>query len=340
MSLDLLVAGGGPIGLATAILARQAGMTVAVKEPRVEAHDKACGEGLMPAAVEHLHALGVHPEGIDFHGIRYSDGTASVAARFAQGSGLGVRRTHLHEVMHERATELGVQFVDGRVGELVQSADAIESDGLRSRYLVAADGLHSALRSSLGLSRVSRGVRRYGLRQHFRIEPWTDLVEVHWLDSVEVYVTPVAPDCVGVAVLGERPLDHGAAVRAVAELDARLYGAPAASRILGAGPLRQRTSRRTSGRAVLVGDAAGYVDALTGEGLRIGLAEAAAAVSAMVEGDLSAYERDWRSITRSYRQLTTGLVWAASQPVLRTRIVPLAAAMPWAFGRIVSTLGS
>lgn len=340
MTLDLLVAGGGPIGLATAILARQAGLTVAVKEPRVESHDKACGEGLMPAAVEALRALGVHPDGIPFQGIRYSDGRTSVSARFTHGPGLGVRRTHLHEVMRQRAAEVGVQFVDGRVGTLVQSSSWIESDGVRSRYVVAADGLHSAVRAALGLGRVARGPRRYGLRQHFSVAPWTDLVEVHWLGAGELYVTPVAAGCVGVAVLGERPLDVAAAIRAVPELAERLGGAPAASRMLGAGPLRQRTSSRTSGRALLVGDAAGYVDALTGEGLRIGFAEAAAAVSAMVRDDPATYERDWRSITRSYRVLTSSLVWASSHSILRARIVPMAASMPWAFGRIVDSLGA
>lgn len=340
MSLDLLVAGGGPVGLATAILAKQAGLSVAVREPRTDELDKACGEGLMPAAVAHLHALGVAPQGVAFHGIRYSDGRVSAQARFGSGPGLGVRRTHLHEVMRQRADDLGVQFIDGRVGSITQASTWIEADGVRSRYLVGADGLHSSLRATLGLARNAPGPRRYGLRRHFQVAPWTDLVEVHWLRSAEVYVTPVAPDCVGVAVLGERPLDHAAAIAAVPELADRLRGAPTTSRLLGAGPLRQSASGRVRGRALLVGDAAGYVDALTGEGLRIGFAEAAAAVAAIVHDDVAGYEREWRTITRSYRQLTTGLVWAAAHPLLRARIVPLAAAMPWAFTRIVGVLGS
>ena len=56
---DLLVAGGGPVGLATALYAARAGLDVAVVEPRDGAIDKACGEGLMPGAVAALADLGV-----------------------------------------------------------------------------------------------------------------------------------------------------------------------------------------------------------------------------------------------------------------------------------------
>ena len=64
---------------------------------------------------------------------------------------------------------------------------------LEARLLVAADGLHSPLRRAAGLSeRRGFGSQRYGLRRHFALRPWTDLVEVYWTDRAEVYVTPVA----------------------------------------------------------------------------------------------------------------------------------------------------
>ena len=59
---------------------------------------------------------------------------------------------------------------------------------------------------------------------------------------------------------------------------------------MGAGPLRQRAHRRVAGRVLLVGDAGGYVDALTGEGIALGLAQARAAVAAVVAGDPARYE--------------------------------------------------
>jgi len=82
-----------------------------------------------------------------------------------------------------------------------------------------------------------------------------------------------------------------------------------------AGPLRQRTTARTSGRVRLVGDASGYVDALTGEGLRVGFAQARAAIACLDDG--AAYERAWLAATRGYRVLTTGLVEWATSPARR-----------------------
>jgi flavin-dependent dehydrogenase len=88
---------------------------------------------------------------------------------------------------------------------------------------------------------------------------------------------------------------------------------------------------------LLVGDASGYVDALTGEGLRVGFAQARSAVLAVVAGDPARYEREWRAETRDFRMLTTALVAAARSP-LRSRIVPAAAGLPRLFGGIVDRL--
>jgi flavin-dependent dehydrogenase len=150
-------------------------------------------------------------------------------------------------------------------------------------------------------------------------------------------VTPVAPDLDGIAVLTARRAPFHAHLAEFPRLVHRLAGRPV-SAALGAGPLWQRTSRRVVGRVLLAGDAAGYVDALTGEGLSLGLAQAEAAVDAVVRGDLDAYERDWAAITRSYRLLTTGLVAAASVPLLRRAVVPAAVALPGAFESIVNAL--
>ncbi len=336
--IDLIVVGGGPIGLATAIEARLAGLEVVVVEPRESSIDKACGEGLMPEAVNLLRSMGVKLNGIEFHGIRYLSNTRSVDARFSQGSGMGVRRTELFDAMHSRALDLGVQWHQDKVEEVAQTSAWVETVGLRSRYLIAADGLHSKVRSSLGLQLVHQKTRRYGMRQHYYARPWTDLVEVHWLPNAELYVTPVSVDVVGIAVLGERPLDFHEIVNSLPLIKDRLSGAAVASGLKGAGPLRQKTSARTKGRVLLVGDAAGYVDALTGEGLRIGLAEARAAVQAVASSDSKSYEREWIKITRSYRILTGTLTWAASHNAVRKLIVPSACAMPWAFQKIVDSL--
>jgi flavin-dependent dehydrogenase len=169
------------------------------------------------------------------------------------------------------------------------------------------------------------------------VEPWSEFVEVHWTPAAEVYVTPVSHDLVGVAVLGQRSLDYAAVLHATA-VGQRLAGAEPVSSLRGAGPLMQRTARRVSGRVLLVGDAAGYVDALTGEGIRLGLAQARAAVRAITAGDTSRYEADWRRITRDYRLLTMALLAAGRRPAIRNRIVPLAGRLPRVYGAIVDRL--
>ena len=91
--IDLLVAGGGPAGLATALYGARAGLDVAVVERRSGVLDKACGEGMMPHTVAHLDRLGVTAEGRPLRGISYIDGGRRVDAAFNAGAGRGVRRT-------------------------------------------------------------------------------------------------------------------------------------------------------------------------------------------------------------------------------------------------------
>lgn len=338
--IDLIVAGGGPVGLMTAIHARLTGLDVTVVEQRSGPIDKACGEGLMPDALSALQFVGVDPAGYDFHGIRYISGGNVAQARFRSGPGRGVRRLVLHAAMYERAKELGVEMVTGRVDTITADDGFIEVGDLRARYLVGADGLHSNVRRILGLGEVASGLQRFGIRQHFGIAPWSDLVEVYWLDDSEIYVTPVGGDTVGVAVLGRSVLNLDEAIARVPELTARLDCVPRVSELRGAGPLMQRVSARSADRVMLVGDASGYIDALTGEGLRLGFAEAQAAVNAVLADQVDQYERDWRKVTRSYRLMTGGLLWASSRRSLRPMIVPAARALPKVFNRIVDSLAA
>jgi menaquinone-9 beta-reductase len=142
---------------------------------------------------------------------------------------------------------------------------------------------------------------------------------------------------VGVAMLGRQHTDFDTAIAAVPSLAARLEGTALVSSLRGAGPFRQRTRARTAGRVLLVGDASGYVDAITGEGLRLGFAQAAAAIDCVVADNPRAYEKLWSSITREFRITTTALVGFATSP-LRRGIVPLSAALPGRFGAVVESL--
>jgi flavin-dependent dehydrogenase len=337
--IDLLVAGAGPAGLATAIYGATAGLDVVVVERRRGVLDKACGEGMMPHTVAHLDRLGVDPHGMPLRGISYIDAVDGVDAAFRTGLGRGVRRTVLHAALRQAAETAGVTIVDGRVGEIEQGSDSVRAAGLTARYLAAADGLHSPIRSALGLSAPGTARRRWGIRRHVEIAPWSDRVEVHWGATSEAYVTPVAEDCVGVAVLSST---RGSFEEHLAEFPALM------DRIRGhahgpdraAGPLHQRASHRRAGRVLLVGDAAGYIDALTGEGIGLAFSGAEALVNCLVAQRPEAYDRQWRMLTRRYRMLTAGLVRAGSVPMIRSRIVPAARALPIVFAGVVNQLAA
>ena len=143
--IDLIVAGGGPGGLATAIYAAQAGLEAVVVERRPGPIDKACGEGLMPHTVKHLEQLGVTLRGKAFGGITYLDANHRVRANFRSGQGLGMRRTALSDALHDAASAAGVRIIHGDIGAVSQDASSVRCGDLQARYLAAADGLHLSL---------------------------------------------------------------------------------------------------------------------------------------------------------------------------------------------------
>jgi flavin-dependent dehydrogenase len=335
--IDLLVAGGGPAGLATAILGARAGLEVVVVERRDGPVDKACGEGLMPHALALLRDLDVQPPGKPFRGITYLDGRHRVTGLFRGGAGRGVRRTALHAGLLEAAATAGVRIEHGDVGPVSQNATSVHCNGFHARYLAAADGLHSPIRVALGLAQPSAGPRRWGIRRHILMAPWSDCVEVYWADDAEAYVTPVADDCVGIAVLTSQRGGFDEHLRAFPALQERVRG-HAHGPDRAAGPLRQRVRSRTAGRVMLVGDAAGYVDALTGEGLGIAFGAAKLLVDCVSADRPEDYDVRWRRMSRRYRLLTAGVLHASATPVLRPRIVPAAERFPGLFRRVVNLL--
>ena len=335
--IDLLVAGGGPAGLASAIYGARAGLEVVVVERRRGVVDKACGEGLMPHAVRQLAGLGVHAEGTPFNGIAYFDGQRCVTGRFRSGSGLGVRRTALHAALLDATAAAGVKVVQGEVGDVRQDATSVRCGEYRARYLAAADGLHSPIRASLGLALQVGGPAPVRIRRHHSMTPWSDCVEVYWSSDAEAYVTPVADGCVGVAILTARKGGFEQHLEAFPALKDRLHGHDH-GHDRAAGPLRQRVRNRAAGRVLLVGDAAGYVDALTGEGLGISFSAAELLVNCVAADRPADYDRQWRRMSRRYRLLTAGILHASALPAVRSRIVPAAKRFPRIFSNVVNLL--
>ncbi len=355
---DVAVVGGGPAGLALASFAARRGLSTIVLERRGAPFDKACGEGVLPAGVRALEVLGVR-EAIEragaasIEGVRYVVSDASGVDRIAEGRlrapALGVRRTQLVEVMRARATEDGVVLRDD--APVVRHARrasgvAIETEhgALEASILVAADGLGSRVRRVEGLDRPVRAPRRFGLRRHFRVRPWTSSVEVHLGPGCEAYVTPVARDRVGVALLWDPACIDGRVSfertrRAFPRLERALEGAVPEGRVLGAGPLARASTRRTVERLALLGDAAGYVDAITGEGISLALGCAAALAAILPDviardgarDALAPYERAFARGFRSYAYATRSLLWLARRPRARRLVVDALARAPRVF---------
>jgi len=337
---DLGIVGGGPAGLGVAIAARLRGLKVAVFDRAEPAIDKACGEGIMPDGAARLARWGVEldpRESSRFVGIRFLDGDLVADGRFPAGSGVAVRRAHLHDALAARAAELGTELRWGTKIEGLATGGVETAHGVVScRVVVGADGLHSRVRRWLGLEGSPASLRRFGVRRHFACAPWSDCVEVYWADRCEAYVTGTGPDRVGVALLwsGETS-DFDALMARFPALEERLAGAAAVSRDRGAGPLHQRVRGVVSGQAALVGDAAGYLDAITGEGLSIAFHEAEALVDAVLARDLRLYARRQRALRRLPNAMTHLLLVAERSPRRRARFLRTVVQHPLLFNRLL-----
>jgi menaquinone-9 beta-reductase len=352
---DVAVVGGGPAGLAVATMAARRGLAVTLLERAPLPHDKACGEGLMRPGLAVLARLGVlqrlpATDSGAIRGVRYVQEDGSALDGSLPGSGgLGIRRTALSSALLEAARSAGVDVRDRttlRSHRRTSEARVLETDAgeLSARVLVAADGLHSPLRRAEGLEVPARARRRFGLRQHFVVAPWTDRVEVYLSPGAEAYVTPCGPSRVGVAFLwSDGQLEEKPTVASLLArfplLGRRLGGAEPDSEPRGAGPFLQRARRRVAPRFALLGDAAGYVDAITGEGMSVALVCAEALADCLPEvirheGDVRAfrpYEATARREFRKYAWTASAVLALARRPRLRRGVVASLAARPRAF---------
>jgi flavin-dependent dehydrogenase len=337
----VVIVGGGPAGLATAIASRRHGLEVLVVDRARPPIDKPCGEGLMPDGVRALSALGVtlRPTvGRPFRGIRYVGEGVSVRADFPAEAGLAIRRPALHEALVTHAAAEGVHLAYGSaVHGLTEEGVETDDGPIAARWIVGADGLNSRVRQWADLARPPRAPRRFGVRRHYRIEPWSDDVEVYWGERCEAYVWGSADDEVGVAMLwsGERA-GFDTLLERFPELRARLANAPVTSPDRGAGPFDQRPRAIRRGRVVLVGDAAGYRDAITGEGLALAFRQAETLARCLATDDLRPYPRAVRRLTARPYLFIRLLLAAEARPRLRRRMLHLLARRPELFARLLA----
>ena len=345
--VDVFVIGGGPAGLATAIAARRRGLSVVLADGAVPPIDKPCGEGLMPDAVEALHQLGITiPEGeaYPFRGIRFvSDGIRAEAA-FPRGTAYGIRRTDLHRLMLDHAAACGVRMLwQAAVTGLHPEGALVAGELVRARWVVGADGTSSRVRgwAKLHPHELDTPLNnlRFGFRRHYRIAPWTGFVELHWGRDCQVYVTPVSREEVCVALISSSPklrlrLKDG--LGEFPELRARLENAELASSERGAITVTRRLRRVYRGGAVLVGDASGGVDAITGEGLCLTFRQAALLGDCLASGDLARYQKGHRRLIRRPALMARMMLFMARHSRLRQRTMQVFQSSPRFFAGMLA----
>jgi 2-polyprenyl-6-methoxyphenol hydroxylase-like FAD-dependent oxidoreductase len=365
----VLISGGGIAGSALAILLGRQGIEVELFERRDFPHEKPCGEGLMPAGVSVVERMGLQEAvgGEPFYGVRYHFGDFAVEGRFPSQDGRpsvgwGQRRLKLDEALfraasvtpgvtaHVRARVDAPLVEGGRVVGLI-----VDGEPRRGSLVVAADGIDSPIRKAAGLDLPPRR-KRFGVCAHFRLAggrlqpPWVD---VFVRKGHELYVTPLPAREVLVAALVEAGAMEGTAEQAYSRwlqaepvLAERLEGAEQITPIAGRSPLTSRARSGVAPGLVLLGDAAGFVDPITGGGMAQALVSAELLARyaanrglAKHEAWLDAFDRERSAMLRDYRILTNAMLWLASRPRLARNAFRAMTATPRLFSHLLGVSG-
>jgi len=365
----IVIVGGGLAGSATALHLARRGQPVCLLERGEFPRETVCGEGLMPHGAHELAQLGLLESVLatkpqPYAGIGYRVGEVRAEGRFPGGkTGLGIRRSRVDSVMHaacqaEPNIDVRTQV---RVSDVVHEPDGVRvktSDGpIHAQVVVGADGLGSLIRRKSGLKLDAKGSPRYGVRMHVRLAEGasnSDFVEVQLGEELEWYVTPTGPGQANIALLCEKSVaktfggnledTFWSMVRNEPHLDRWSEGAEPISQAKLCGPLRQEVRSTATDRVVLVGDAAGFVDAITGEGMSLSLLEARIAADVLADAltrrdtsraSLMRYHRMRVRQSRSLVWFTRILLFGLRHRTLTHHIIRNLARHPEAFGRLL-----
>ncbi len=335
------VVGAGPAGLATAIALRREACEVTVIDSAVPPVDKACGEGLLPDSEAVFRELGIeipHDAGFAFRGIRFADERSTVSADFPQGFAKGLRRTALHEILSRHAKSVGVSLAwNAKHVRLVDGGISTHDGLLKADLVIGADGQNSRIRRQAGLDAVKREKRRYGFRRHYRIAPWSSYMEFYWGAASQIYVTPVAQDEICVAVLSQDPhLRLERALRDFPEVSRRLTDVEPVSPEMGGMSVSRSLRRVQRGNVLLVGDASGSVDAITGEGICLGMRQALALAEAVRANDLRTYSQRHRALMRRPQAMSSLMLLLERNGQLQRRALAGLARRPEVFASLLA----
>lgn len=319
--VDVVVVGGGPAGAAAAAGLARRGAAVVLVEASEHPRPKACAEYASPRIVEELARIGLLPEawrqtavpldGMELHAGGHRVRIAS-ADRRGRRSAWGLDRTRFDARLAEHASASGATVLErtkttgllherGRVAGVRLTRPDGRDETLRADWVIGADGARSNVARMAGVEARLRVPRRLGLVAHYEpIEGLADHGEMHAAHGWYVGLAPVSGALnVGMAL----PMDPAGPAearwaRAIAGLPAvaeRLAGARRIGPIRGAAPIGHRVTRTAGPGWLLVGDAAGFVDPFTGEGIHRALRGARAAADAIAAGgDVAARYADER----------------------------------------------
>lgn len=294
--VDVLVAGGGPAGSATASHLAQRGYSVLLVDRARFPREKACGEYLSPGVADALERLGAldlvtarnpcRPAGMKIQTpkasflLTYTNGSSSRSA-------LSMPRFALDQALLDHAHRSGVEVCEG-TRALAPLMDGARMTGLRvrdkagereidARFVVVADGLHSTIARHLGLELKLRWPRKLGLVARIDgVSGFGQYGQMHVGNDAYCGLAPIGPTTVNaglVVKLGAKPDGESTAdyfdrqVAAIPSAAAALGTGCRVTAIRGVGPLARRVSRVSGPGYVLVGDAAGFLDPFTGEGV-------------------------------------------------------------------------
>ena len=382
-TVDVVVVGAGPGGAATAILLAEHGVDVVVLDRAALPRSKVCGEYLSPETARLLDRLGVL-KALDSAGaapivgmrITAPDG-ASVVGRYREIDGwrpyrphaIGVARQTLDGVLIERARGLPLDLhEETRVTDLLVDGDQVvgvraeDRDQrpleIRARVVVGADGRASVVAQRLGCRR-PHALRRLALVTYVRgLSDCRDLGEIFVDPPDYVILNPLAPDRVNLALVV--PLAHAAPwsrrfddfmvarLRQLPHVARRLAGAERIAPIRALGPLAQRVEPPRAGGVLLVGDAGGFFDPFTGEGVFTALRSAELAAEtiarALRAGDVSRaalaeYERRRQGAFAAKARVTRALHTIIGRRWLATLVCHLLARRPGLVDALLGVFG-
>lgn len=306
---DVLVAGAGPAGSLAAIVLARAGVRVLLLDRQIFPRDKLCGDTVNPGGLALLRAHGL-AGGIDTHGLPLDGmtvtGASGVQITGTYGEGMVGRawaRRHLDATLLDAACSAGAQFEVGvvqgacldhgrrRVVGVRMSTDRLRSCDIRARWTIAADGRRSRLAFALGLVRHPRRPRRWAIGTYAEgVAGLGPFGEMHIRGSHYIGVAPAQDDLANLCLVtaDQRGLRDPAAllwhtIQADPQLRVRCASARRVAPVVTLGPLAVDAHAAGMPGLLLAGDAAGFVDPMTGDGIHLALRGGQLAAEAVLE---------------------------------------------------------